>query len=312
MATVTRILVEPGIYTRSTPNGRAALEISWRDARGAQRRKTVRGGITAARKALRAEHAARDRGERPAADPRLTLAHATELWWDARVVKLRPATQSAYQSGRTRLLDHFGRRRLSDISASDVARYVSAQQAAGFKGATIRGHLAVLSSVFRYASRHLGWVGINPVSLLDRVERPGTEDQKPKRILNADELERLLAAVPQRHRLVFQLAAETGVRLGEALGLVWGEVDTMEGALTLTHQLDRKGRRVPLKTTRSRRCIEITTDLAAQLRAARMAAERSSDFDLVFVSRDGTPHDHRNIAGRVLSAACTRAGLEAV
>jgi hypothetical protein len=44
---MTRERVEPGIWRRGE-----VFEITWRDAQGKQRRKTVQGGITAARKAL--------------------------------------------------------------------------------------------------------------------------------------------------------------------------------------------------------------------------------------------------------------------
>jgi hypothetical protein len=44
---MTRERVEPGIWRRGE-----AFEITWRDAEGKQRGKSVQGGITAARKAL--------------------------------------------------------------------------------------------------------------------------------------------------------------------------------------------------------------------------------------------------------------------
>ena len=44
---MTRERVEPGIWRRGE-----VFEITWRDAQAKQRRKTVQGGITAARKAL--------------------------------------------------------------------------------------------------------------------------------------------------------------------------------------------------------------------------------------------------------------------
>jgi integrase len=228
------------------------------------------------------------------------------------VVKLRPATQAAYKSALAHVLRHFGRARLSDVTPTDVARFVSVQEAAGLKGSTVRGQCAALSSVFTYASRHLGYVGVNPVSLLDRVERPSTDDGTPKRILTGDELARLLAAVKEPHRLVFELAAETGARLGEVLGLVWDEIDFEAQAVRFTHQLDRRGKRQPLKTKRSRRVLEVTPGLIAKLRAAKLASAQSRGHELVFTSRAGTWHDHRNIGGRVLAGAVKRAGLEAI
>lgn len=90
-ATPRRVKVEPGIYRR--PDDR--LEIGWRDATGKQKWRKVTGGIRAARAVLAEEHARRARGERVAADPRLKFNDAADAWWEARVSKLRPATQSA-------------------------------------------------------------------------------------------------------------------------------------------------------------------------------------------------------------------------
>ena len=87
-------------------------------------------------------------------------------------------------------------------------------------------------------------VGVNPVSLLDRVERPSSDDEKLKRILNADELRALIDSVDligrraskgagkvvvthpdAPYRLLFETAAETGGRLSEVLGLAWDNID---------------------------------------------------------------------------------------
>jgi integrase len=304
--------VEPGIYSRTAANGRQTFEIGFRDAEGRQRWKRVDGGIKAARAELATQHAARARGERIPADPRLRFNDAADAWWQARAVKLRGTTQAVYASCLNHLRAEFGRARLTHITPADVAAFVTTQQGRGLKGWTVKGQLTVLSAVFKYAGRHLGYTGTNPVTLLDRVERPGTADERPKRTLSADELRRLLADVDEPYRLVFELAAETGARLGEVLGLVWGDVSLDAQTVSFAYQLGKRGERVALKTKRSRRCVEITPALVASLRAARVAASASGEHDFVFVTRTGRPHDHRNIGGRVLARAVKRAGLEAV
>lgn len=303
--------VERGIYRRTDANGRVIFEISWRE-HGHQRRHRVQGGITAARKALTEAHAARGRGEPMTADPRLTFNAAADEWWSARATKLRPTTQAVYSSCLKQLRARFGPARLTNITPAAVAAFVTEQQRKGFKGWTIKGQLSVFSAVYRHASRHLGFAGRNPVTQLDGHERPNIEDERPKRVLTADELHRLLTNADEPYRMIFELAAESGARLGETLGLVWGEIDFDQATVTFTHQLDRKGQRVALKTKRSRRCIEVTPTLISKLRKHRLAADRSGPHDFVFTTRNGTPHDHRNIGGRVLARAVTRAGLEAV
>jgi integrase len=303
-----RVRVERGIYKRTGPDGNVHFEIGYRDAQQTQRWQAVDGGIMAARAALAEAHSARGRRER-VGDPHLRFEDAVDAWWNARVVKLRPATQSAYSAALKHLRSRFGRDRLADIRPADVAAYVTSRESEGAKGWTIKGELTPLSGIFKYASRHLGFVGTSPVAVLDHVERPSTDDQKPKRVLNAEQLQRLIGAIDDYYQLLFELAAETGGRLSEVLGLIWSEIDLDKETVFFTHQLNRQGERVPLKTVRSERCLEVTPQLIAKLRVAKLAAVKSTDHDFVFVSRAGTPHDHRNIGGRVLSRAVADADL---
>lgn len=306
-ATPRRVRVEPGVYRRPDEK----FEIGWRDATGRQKWRRVDGGIKAARAALAVEHSKRHRGERTSTNPRMNFEQAVDLWWDARVVNLRPATQSAYAASLKHVMPVFGRRRLTDITAGDIASFISAQ-AGERKGWTVKGQLTVLSSVFKYASRHLGYVGINPVSQLDKHERPSTDDESPKRILTAAELRRLLDKTDVAYRLLFELAAETGARLGEVLGVTWECIDLDGASVHFTQQLDRKGAFVALKTKRSRRWVEVTPALVHKLCAHKLASSASSDHDLVFVNRAGKGHDHRNVGGRVLARAVERAELGAI
>lgn len=238
-------------------------------------------GIRAARAALAAAQTARANGERPPIT--LTFKEAAEAWYDARSGAWRPRTVATYRGHLdNHLLPAFGNRRLAAITANDIAKYVSEKRGT-LKGWTLKGHLGVLGGIFRHAMRHLGLRGSNPVTLLDRHERPSTEDEKEHRILALDDLAALLEAVEDDYRLIFRFASETGARLGEVLGLVWGDLDLDGQAVTITYQLDQKGRRVYLKTPRSRRTIEIWPDLVTELRKHRLAApaSRSSDHDYV-------------------------------
>jgi integrase len=137
--------------------------------------------------------------------------------------------------------------------------------------------------------------------------RPQCEPQRPCRHRrSARPVEALTARDDLRH------PAETGCRLAEVLGLAWENVHLDEQTIEFTHQLDRKGKRVPLKTKRSRRILEVTPGLIGKLREHKIAAARTAPHDLVFTTRTGSGHDHRNIGGRVLARAVKRADLEAV
>lgn len=207
------------------------------------------------------------------------------------------------------LLPRFGRRRLDSVDVDDVARLVEELQRAGRKAWTIRGNLTVAGRVFDFARRRLGWAGQNPVRLLDRSERPRS-DQRERRVLSGEELERLIAAADDRYRPIFAFAAGTGARLGEVLGLKWRSLDLERGTASITHQLDRQGRYVELKTARSRRTVELPASLVSLLRVRKLETPYSGADDYVFSARTGGPLEHRNVAGRALRRAVERAGLE--
>jgi integrase len=121
-------------------------------------------------------------------------------------------------------------------------------QTDGYKGWTIKGHLTGyqldlhLCRAAPRAGRHEPGVAARP------RRAPSSDDEKPKRILTTAELSALLAAIDTGYAELFRLAAETGCRLGEVLGLVWGDVDFDAQTITFAHQLDRRGQRQPLKT----------------------------------------------------------------
>ena len=234
-STPRRVRIENGIYRR--PDKR--LEIGWRDAQGKQRWKVVGGGIKAARSALAQEHAKRARGEALAADPRLTFNDAADAWWEARWAAYGPVPSEPTRSALKHLREHFGSQRMTRISAGDVAQYIAGKQ---LKGWTLKGHLTVLSAVFKYANRHLGVRPQSRRACSIASSGRARSDEKPKRILTADELARLVAAVDARHRLIFRVAAETGCRIAEVLGLAWQDVDVRKQTVTFAFQLDRERR----------------------------------------------------------------------
>jgi integrase len=213
-------------------------------------------------------------------------------------VRADSASSAAHVSGAMRI----------SLGTTDVAKYVAAKENAGLAGATISAHLNVLSAVFDYAGRHLGLASTNPVASLDRVERPSGARKRDPYVLTPGELTRLLAAVEDDYRLIFELAAQTGARVNEALGFAWEDLDLDVMTVSFTHQLQDK-RRVPLKTKASKATLEIAPSLAARLRALKLASTRSGPSDLVFTGRRGEPLDDYNVSYRVMGRAATKAGI---
>jgi integrase len=121
---------------------------------------------------------------------------------------------------------------------------------------------------------------------------------------SAEELHRfLVVADGNAHFALWRLAASTGMRRGEVLGLRWQDVDLEHRLVTVRRQLIRDGDALAFghpKTAAGRRtiCIDTNTALALEQLRVRQAALRDGGRlasgradDLVFCRANGLPRD---------------------
>jgi integrase len=342
---IQRERVKEGIWRRTGGDGRPRYEITYRDSGGRQRRQVIDGGMRTAEATLGDVKARIGRGERVAPRRHLTFGEAAAAWMNAQGATLRPATRDAYRSMLdTHLLPAWGKVRLDRIDVDAVAALVERMQtaeyraevrqrlaasrqqatgreptkrakakkkrpASGYRSWTIRGVLTPAGRVFDFARRRMDWAGTNPVRDLDRSERPQI-GQRERRILSHEELGRVLGVATEPYKTILITAAGLGTRLGETLGLAWGDLDLEAGTVSVRYQIDRHRGRVELKTVRSRRVIEMPGSVVAALRAHRLRTDSTAPQDLVFTSRTGGPMEHRNVAQRGLERAYQRAKLK--
>jgi integrase len=147
------------------------------------------------------------------------------------------------------------------------------------------------------------------VSQLKKGQRPKAS-KRAKRVLDEQELDRLLDHARPLYRPLLATAAFTGLRQSELLGLFWREVDFDAGYIHVCEQLGRDGRRVPPKTEQAVRDVALAPKLATMLRAHRLASARSGDDDFVFVNEAGQPFNHCNVQSRGFDYAAKAAGLD--
>jgi len=294
MSAPIRNRIEPGIFERVDAEGnRLGLEIAFKDATGAKRRRSVEGGIRAARDELAKARTKRAKREAEPADPRVTISTVIERFEEAHAGQ-RENTRSAYRSAFARIEPIMGDRRITAIGRVDVKAFVAAEVAAGLKANTIRGHYSALRALFSFAREDLEIPVVFPKLRPAELPDPA-EDAREHRVLDDDELAAVLAACGEKSRLFFRTVAETGCRASEALGLTPQRIG--DGTVTFAQQLARDHSLRPLKTRQSKRTIEITRGLAAELRLA-------GDDERVFPRLN-----HREIE-RLWSVALRRAALD--
>jgi integrase len=142
------------------------------------------------------------------------------------------------------------------------------------------------------------------------AERAHTKpkDRPEMRTWSADELATFLAFTAQDPELaLYHVAAATGMRRGELLGLRWRDVDLAGARLSVRQQYTRQGKSLgfgPPKSAKSIRTIDLdgeTVDLLREQRERQLFERRKwgnrADLDLVFCRPGGLPEDP-NVIGR--------------
>ena len=239
------------------------------------------------------------------------LGEYAASWLDGLEGLVLRSTVEAY-AGRLRrhVLPRLADRRLDEIGVDDILTLISDLRKQGYSGTTIATTLTPLSRLFAHAVRR-GLIGANPVSKLERSERPRVSRQE-RPVLNPEEIGRLLEAAPPRFRTLLATAILSGLRQGELLGLHWRDVDFNNELIHVRTALDRKRRDGPPKTERAVRDVILMPALAQALLQHKRESAFNRPQDYVFTTAIGTPEHACHIGWRALKPALKRAGLQPV
>jgi integrase len=281
---------------------RAQLDVG-EDASGRRRRRKV-SGRTRAEVAGKLRQLQRDLDDGVSVDGRqVTVAALCEDWLRQSSGELSRNTQDLrIWAVRQHLVPALGARRIRELSADDVARFLQDKAAAGYSRATLEKLRGVLVQTLRHAERQ-GLVVGNVAGLVPTPAGP----RAPGRSLTVEQANDLLAAAsahPLEAAIVVGLTC--GLRPGELLALAWDNVDLDARTLQVQRALVRIGGKVEVGTTKtaaSRRELRLPTATARALdeHRSRQAVQRAAvgeywqDHGLVFPTGLGTLLDPANL-----------------
>jgi integrase len=224
---------------------------------------------------------------------------------------LEESTRREYEiSGRLHVLPlPIARLRLRDLGAPDVRDWLGQLERRGASPITIRKAKAALSVMLACAVED-GDLSSNPAAGVRYVPTEQAKREHPKvkrRQLTAADVVAILNAMPEEWRAAFTLLAQSGMRIGELLGLTWGNVHLGDDPHIMVAEQVYAGKRKKLKTDASHGSVPLSASMAAWLTTLR--PEDVEPRTPVFASATGTPLNYHNVYTRVLRPALEKSGL---
>jgi integrase len=217
--------------------------IKYRDATGQQVMETVgaeRDGVTEKKaEAELRERLVRVERKGYRRPKRLTFAAYADQWFEEGKTRRgwKPRTVLALDTVLGHLKDELGPMTLGSIRPRDVAAYTRQALERPYAPRTVQLHLNVLHDVFKTAKAE-ELVDANPV---EGAERPKVPPRR-WRILEPAEIRSVASKfTDQQARVVFLTLVLTGLRQFELRGLVWRDVDLLEGVLRVRDSKTEEG-----------------------------------------------------------------------
>jgi len=236
---------------------------------------------------------------------RLTVGEYLKRWLaDYAKPNVGPSTYVKYEEiVRIHLTPRLGAVLLGKLQPLQIQRAYAAIIASGLSEKTVLHVHRLLHEALRHALR---WQLIR-INVSEAVEPPRPQRYEA-RALNVAELLRLIAAGDQtRYGILIRLAATTGLRQGELLGLRWKDVDLASGRIYVTQAAARAtGEGIVFrspKTHRSRRAVVLsprTIEMLQehrwrQLKEHQSLGDEFQDSGLVFATPLSSPVDASNL-----------------
>lgn len=233
-------------------------------------------------------------------------------WLANREVKGRPIaerTRDGYQDLLKRfILPTFGHRQLHTILKADVDAWYrkTARSTPTYRARAYSLLRTILANAME--DGHIP-VGLNPA----RIRGAGSVEREHKvEVLEPDQYRKLVAAIPDRYKLMVELATWCALRFGELTELRRGDLDMQHGLIRVRRAVVMVRGQFIVKSPKSsagQRDVAIPEDLMQSLREHLLAHTAPGSDGLLFPSR-GKPTQHlrQSSLTRVFYPAREKAG----
>jgi len=221
-------------------------------------------------------------------------------WMPRMLPTLKASTQSSYRTNLNRyVLPWLGEVRLRDLRKGEIQAWLSALSESGLSRQTVKNIWCALASVLRTAV-DWGYIETNPAH---GVRLPARQPKAAVFLPTPEQVVQILQRLPEPSHTLLLLLVGTGLRVGEALGLRWEDIDLQRKTLTVRRDIWH-GQVSSPKYAASERVIPLGPKLAGHLEGKRGGVSL-----WIFAGNSGKPLDPKNLTRRQLRPVLDGLGI---
>jgi integrase len=195
----------------------------------------------------------------------ISVAEYAATWLERTRVK-RKTTYSIYETHlRLHILPMLGGRQLRAVSRTDIQAFINKIHAGGLAPRTVHAVYVTVAAVFRSAHLLDKRLTASPCVEITLPEIPDREVE----VLSVAAVRAFAAGMPARYRAAVLVAAGTGLRVSEVMGLTWDRIDLDARTVKVDRQMTPRSIFGPPEARRSKRVVLMPEMVAEALATHR-------------------------------------------